>query len=245
MNGLASRQTKITSLSETFSSWQIPPANLKLKDNDVQVWLAQLDQENTTEFEQIISEDERIRANRFRFETHRKQFIVGRGLLRKILAKYLHTTPSQIRFEYNLHGKPFFGEKSLSGIKFNLSHSANLALYAITSNQEVGIDLELINPSFVDAGMISLCLTQRERAHFYSLSEEARNLFFFDCWTRKEAYLKAFGCGLTLSPNEIETSNLSQFQLSFPKLPAIDKYATALAVEGNNPQLKFWFQHNP
>ena len=238
MNGLAISQNSFTDLSET--PWRIPPSNLSLEKNEVHIWLAQLDQEKVTEFVEILSNSERARANRFRFEIDRKRFVVGRGILRNILSKYLKTNPRTLCFEYNLHGKPSLSEQLHSHLKFNLSHSENLALYAISYRREIGIDLEQVKPSFVDEGMISLCLTHRERAHFYLLSEQERISFFFNCWTTKEAFLKANGQGLYVSPNEIETSELSQnTQLTFQKLPAIDGYSTALAVEGNTLQLKY------
>ena len=239
MNGLAISQNFLTKFSKT--PWRIPPSNLSLEADEVHIWLAQLDHENVTEFGETLSNNERARASRFRFEIDRKRFVVGRGILRKIVGKCLKTNPRQLCFEYNLYGKPSLSEQLHSHLKFNLSHSENLALYAISMRREIGIDLEQIKPSFVDEGMISLCLTQRETEHFYSLSEQERISFFFNCWTTKEAFLKANGNGLSVSPNEIETSELSQkTHLTFQKLPPIDGYSTALAVDGNTPKLKYW-----
>ncbi|HSK74358.1 MAG TPA: 4'-phosphopantetheinyl transferase superfamily protein, partial [Pyrinomonadaceae bacterium] len=133
-----------------------------------------------------------------------------------------------------------------------------LALYAITREREIGVDLERIKTDFIEEGIISQCLTPQEIAHFQMLSETERVSFFFDCWTLKEVYLKASGDGFLIPPNQIETSLLIEFPsnlvdsfeeiqqplFSLQKLPRIPGYKAALAVEGNNPQLKFWLYNN-
>lgn len=232
---------------------QFPSAELTPESGVINVWLARLDAENTAESEQIMSDDERTRAARFRFETDKKQFIAARAFLRIILGKYLRANPREICFEYNKYGKPSIGGKRRTEIKFNLSHSDNLALFAVTETREIGVDIERVKSSFVDEGMISQCLTRREIEHFLTLSETDRDLFFFDCWTRKEAFLKACGNGLSLPPNEIETLSLSKVSNGFPensaessqifwtsqKLPSISGYAAALAIEGGSLPVRF------
>jgi 4'-phosphopantetheinyl transferase len=253
INELIGFRAATVCLPEGDASWQLSPINPKLKSGEVHVWLSRLDYENAEEFERIISADERARAERFRFDLHRNQFVVARGLLRVILGEYLQTNPSQLRFEYGKYGKPSIGGEFRSAIKFNVSHSDNLALYAVSADREIGVDIERIDPSSIEE-MISQCLTSLETKRFQNLPENKRNLFFFDCWTRKEAYLKACGNGFLVSPNQIETSLSSELSMSFltggaePRqticsfqtLPPIPGHATALAVEGSNPQLKFW-----
>ncbi len=238
------------------SSWRLPPADLKLESSATDVWMARLDTVNTAQSEQIISDDERARAARFRFETDRKRFIAARAFLRIILGKYLQINPRQICFQYNKYGKPSIGSEPRPAIKFNLSHSDDLALFAVNETKEIGVDIERIKSSFVDEAMASQCLTGREIEHFQTLSETAREIYFFDCWTRKEAYLKARGNGFSLPPNQIETSLLSELSTSYfendtesrqifrsiEKLPPIPGYATALAIEGDNPSVRFWRQ---
>ncbi len=238
MNGSATVQNQ--HLTEISESWLMPPINLSLGADEVHLWIARLDHHNPKEFEQILADDEQARAHRFRFETDRNKFVVGRGLLRTILAKYLSTDPARIRFEYSLQGKPWLGGEQPSKLKFNLTHSANLALYAVTLNQEIGIDLEYLKPSLIEPGMLPLCLTPRETAQFQTLSENEQTLFFFDCWTRKEAYLKANGNGLLISPAEIETSELDLTNFKIQSLPKITGYLSALATQAIHPPLKFW-----
>ena len=235
---------QIFSLPANQSSWRIPPEELKLENGEAHIWLARLDERKATDLLQILSEDERARAGRFKLEQDKKRFIVARGFLRTILGRYLKTNPRQLRFEYTKYGKP-----SIAGtrdeIKFNLSHSDGLALYAVTSEREIGVDLERIKSDFVEDETVAYCLTTREIKHFQTLSEIERVSFFFDCWTLKEAYLKASGDGFLIPPNEIETSLLGaegirQPRISLQKLPPISDYKAALAAEGNNPRLEFW-----
>lgn len=251
-------RTPLLALPANDAAWSLPPEDVRLKSGEAHVWLARLDEQAAAESERLLSGDERIRAERFRFAPDRKRFVAARALLRVILGKYLQTNPRRIRFEYNEYGKPFLNRETLSSIKFNLSHSDDSALYAFTDGREIGIDIERIKPSFVDEAMLSQCLTHREIARFRTLPKTERDLFFFDCWTRKEAYLKARGSGLSLPANEIETSHLSEspnaffendaesrlLRRSFQKLPSIPGCAAALAIEGGNPQLKFWLQSN-
>ncbi|MBA2735369.1 MAG: 4'-phosphopantetheinyl transferase superfamily protein [Pyrinomonadaceae bacterium] len=251
---LTENQIRITASPAVYNAWHPPPEDLRLEVGEAHVWLARLDEETAAESERLISDDERNRAERFRFERDKKRFIAARGFLRVILGKYLRTNPRRIHFEYSKYGKPFLGRELQSSIKFNLSHSDGLALYAVTDGREIGIDIERIKSSFVDETMASQCLTKQEIVRFRLLPKKERDLFFFDCWTRKEAYLKARGNGLLLPVNEIETSLSSEFLTSFLQtdsasrqtsgsfqiLPSIPDYAAALAVEGRNPQLKFW-----
>ncbi len=242
-----------TDNSTAETSRQFPPAELTLESGVIDVWLARLDAGNTAELEQIISDDERARAARFRFETDKKQFIAARAFLRIILGKYLRTNPRGICFEYNEYGKPSIGGGRRTEIKFNLSHSDNTALFAVTETREIGIDIERVKSSFVDEATVSQCLTRRETEHLQTLSETDRDLFFFDCWTHKEAFLKACGKGLSLPPNEIETLSLSKVSTGFfensaespqifwasQKLPSISGYAAALAIEGGSVSVRF------
>jgi len=229
-----------------FSATEIP----RLENDEAHVLLARLDEEKAAPLEQTLSNDERARAERFRFERDKKHFIVARGLLRKILGKYLNENPRLIRFEYNKFGKPSIAGESQTAIRFNLSHSDGLALYAVSRGRQIGVDVERIKPSLIEDEMLSQVFTSKEIAHFQNLNGNERNTFFFDCWTRKEAYLKACGSGLSLPANQIETLFSSQFSAQFANsqqtsfslqnLPSISGYAAALAVEGNSPRVRFW-----
>jgi 4'-phosphopantetheinyl transferase len=248
-------QTQIASSPAIDSFWQ-SPGDLSLEINEAHLWLTPLDVNDVGELEQVISYDERARAARFRFDLHRKQFIAARGFLRIILGKYLRTNPQHIRFEYGEFGKPSIAGES--AIKFNVSHSGSLAFYAVTRSREIGVDIEQIKPSFADDGMVSFCLTAQEKAHLQTLPKNKRELFFFECWTRKEAFLKACGNGLSTPVNQIETLSYSGVPLnslevgfgyqtacwSLQSIPFIPGYAAAIAIQGSSPRLKFWSQTN-
>lgn len=234
--------------------WLVPPVNLRLESNEIHIWAARLDAENISKSERIISVDERARADRFRFEAHRNQFIAARGILRNLLGEYLQAEARELRFQYGEFGKPAIADEHLTGITFNISHSENLALFAVTREREIGVDIERINPSMVDAGTLSQCLTEQEKNYLYSLAVEKRNLFFFECWTRKEAYVKGCGKGLSLPVNEIETLSFTNSSMDFAEggpgfrpsfwslrsIPFIPGYAAALAVAEEGSRLRFW-----
>jgi len=134
---------------ELRRSWRPPPEDLALSSNDVHVWRASLDQLalRFQRLAQTLSADEQLRAERFYFEQDRRRFVVSRGLLRTILGCYLGIEPSRLQFCYGSRDKPALVETSGGGtLRFNLSHSQGLALYAVTRNREIGVDLERIRP---------------------------------------------------------------------------------------------------
>jgi 4'-phosphopantetheinyl transferase len=254
-SGLITNLRKAISLPLTRASWSLPPAAPLIGNNEAQVWLARLDEEKAAGLMRILSDDERARAERFRTQRQKKQFVVARGLLRIILGKYLGISPDQVCFEYNMYGKPSICGTLRAKIKFNLSHSDGLALYAVSGGREIGVDLERIKPFLLDERTIAECLTPLESKRLQTLSGIKRERFFFDCWTRKECYLKACGKGLMTPPNQIETAffleasatsaiknaaEIRQARRSFQNLPPIPEYAAALFVEGNDVRLRFW-----
>jgi 4'-phosphopantetheinyl transferase len=158
--------------------------------------------------QQILSAEEQMRARRFFFEKDRMHFIVARGLLRVILSRYLDQEPSQLRFIYSRYGKPGLeiqsGEETLS---FNMSHSSGLALYAITRNRKIGIDIECISENIPYEQIAERFFSRQENAVLRELpTGETRDNAFFTCWTRKEAYIKARGDGLSLPLNQFDVS---------------------------------------
>ncbi len=252
-SGLVTNRLKAINLPSARSSWGFPPEFPVIGSDEVQVWLVRLDEEKAAEFEEMLSDDERARAERFRFQPQRRQFIAARGFLRIILGKYLKISPAEVRFENSIYGKPSICGAADNKIRFNLSHSDGLAIYAVTSEREIGIDLERLQPFLLDERTIFECLTLSEITQLRTLPMNLRENFFFDCWTRKESYLKAIGKGLMLPPNQIETSLYTesaedfktenkpgQARWLFQNLPPIPEYAAALVVEGSNIQSSFW-----
>lgn len=239
------------------SNWVQPPVDVVLLSHDVHVWRASLEQptEQVQKLAETLSEDERIRAERFYFERDRKRFIVGRGLLRNILARYTNLAPNQLQFSYGSRGKPaLVATGDYSTLQFNLSHSEGLALYAIAHHRQLGIDLEYIRPISNIEQLAKRFFCPREYELIRSLPPTQQQQAFFHGWTCKEAYLKATGQGLT-ELQQVEVSlaigepakllsiaedSQSAANWSLQSLNVAPGYMGALAVEGHDWRLSCW-----
>jgi 4'-phosphopantetheinyl transferase len=166
---------------------------------DVCIWLVTLDRSAAAveRLRAILTEDERKRADRFHFHHDAMRWTVARATLRSILGETLGVEPGQVRFVYGERGKPELAEPfARSGVRFNLSHSAGLALCALTEQRRIGVDIERVRPLADLERLADLTFSPRERAAIRRLAPEFRHEAFFNCWTRKEAYIKAIGEGL-------------------------------------------------
>jgi 4'-phosphopantetheinyl transferase len=165
--------------------------------DEIHLWRATLDQpaETTERLHGLLARDELARAAKFRFPRDRDRYIVGRGLLRTLLAGYLDRPPREFRFEYGAFGKP---KLEGDGPPFNLSHSGALALYAFNADTEIGVDVELSRGDFAQERIAERFFSQKEVHVLRSLPERQQPLAFMTCWTRKEAFIKARGDGLSL-----------------------------------------------
>ena len=167
--------------------------------NEVHVWSAALVTESVDLacLEQTLAPEERARAARFHSLKERNRFVVCRSLLREILGRYLGRNPGDLRFANGLYGKPFLLDAAgPPEIRFNMTRSRDLALLAFARNREVGIDVEWINPDFADLQVAELFFSPREFSALCATPASLQVGAFFDCWTRKEAYVKACGEGL-------------------------------------------------
>ena len=207
--------------------------------DEIHIWQAQLDipQTEVSNLYESLSADERDRASRFYFEKHRRRFIVGRGTLRTILGRYLGVQPDKIRFTYNDKGKPFLVEPKVSDFEFNLSHSDELALYAFALGVPVGVDVEVIRPlSDMDA-IAKRFFSPIEYEMLQRVSPANRPLGFFNCWTRKEAYIKAQGLGLSIPLDSFAVSLAPSEPARFIELPTNSEYAGTWALHHLSPLL--------
>lgn len=167
-----------------------------LNADSIHLWLADLNiaDETRQQFWQTLAPDERQRAERFAFERDRHHFIAGRGILRQILAEYLHLPPAELQFAYTSRGKPSLLNSS-PPLCFNLSHSQGLALVSIALDREVGVDLEGDRP--IEALQLAKrFFSPQEYTALFNLPPHRQQTTFFQLWTCKEAYLKATGTGL-------------------------------------------------
>jgi 4'-phosphopantetheinyl transferase len=143
------------------------------------------------------STDEQQRANRFRFSTDRRQFVLCRGVLRALVGWYGQISPEKVRFGYGAQGKPKLLNSVRTPLFFNVSHCGDRALFAFTNICELGADLERVR-TLPDHERIAMhFFSEREHAMLRTVDPMRRSEAFFNCWTRKEAYIKATGEGLS------------------------------------------------
>ena len=239
-------------------TWPQPPEQLTLSSDAVHVWRASLEQESSQldRFQSTLAADERSRAGQFHFQRDRERFIVARGILRAILGRYLGKPPESLSFSYSSHGKPaLVHEPQAEAIRFNLSHSHGLALYAVTRGREIGVDLELIREGLAIEQIAERFFSRQEFLALCALPPELRRRAFFLGWTRKEAYIKARGEGLSLPLDQFDVSltpgepamllntrpdSEEALRWSLQELAPSSSYAAALAVEGNGSALSYW-----
>lgn len=186
--------------------WKYPPERQPLQRNEVHIWKAKLDVSISLEKKlwHILSADEKNRANKFRFQSDRLHYIAARGILRSILSNYLKIKPSEVSFQYGSQGKPALNPNH--NLKFNISHAGGLALFAMTMNHEIGIDLERIKEEIEIDLIANRFFAPGEIKRLFSLPKKDQPQAFFQCWTRKEAFIKAKGDGLSFPLDQFEVS---------------------------------------
>jgi 4'-phosphopantetheinyl transferase len=242
--------------------WTRPPTNPRLSNDEVHVWRARLDMPAASleSLCNLLSAHETSRAERFRFARDRQRYVAAHGLLRTILSYYVDVAPGQLDFCRNARGKPYLAPSYGSdAVRFNMSDSGDLALFAVTRGRKVGIDLERVRPLAEAQEIARAFFSAQEYAVFCTLAEDQKREAFFACWTRKEAYLKARGVGLFLPFDQFDVSltpgrpamllatkgdaqEASRWSLC--ELRPGPGYAAALAVAGHGWQVKCWqFPH--
>lgn len=190
-------------------AWSTPPKTLSAVENEIHVWRTSLElaPDLIRRFKLTLSDDEKSRAVRFRFSRDRESFVATRGVLRELIGVYLKRPPSEVRFCYGPHGKLFIPSENLDcPIRFNLSHTWRSSLYAFAHGREVGIDLESIRLDFPWETVAERFFSTAEVAELGGLPADLRAEGFFNCWTRKEAYVKARGEGLETALDSFEVT---------------------------------------
>jgi 4'-phosphopantetheinyl transferase len=250
---------KAALINLSAGTWCFPPPVLILGNDEVHVWQVALDRtpSQIDRFRRTLATDELARADRFYFQKDRERFIVARGVLRSILGCYLDRTPSSLTFCYSPHGKPaLVSEQSRDALRFNLSHSNGLALYAVVRGREVGVDLEFVRCDLQVEQIAERFFSPHEISRLRALPAALRRFAFFLCWTRKEAYIKARGEGLSLPLDQFDVSLIpgepaallrtrpdsdEALRWSLHELtPTPHGYAAAVAVEGDSCALALW-----
>lgn len=232
------------------------PMYSSLGRDEVHVWFAFLDCmiPQLGSLPEILAADEIAKARRFRFEKDRQEYVLSRGLLRRILSCYTGIPSGQLRFRYNSCGKPALtSESGGEHLAFNLSHAHGACLCAVTTGKKVGVDLEYMREDVDYAQLAGRFFSPREASILGLLPSDLRQKAFFTCWTRKEAYIKAKGEGLSLDlqsfdvvaardeptkPLQIESDSREACCWSLVDLDTAPGYCAALAIEGRACEVK-------
>ncbi|MHA4844102.1 4'-phosphopantetheinyl transferase family protein [Flavitalea antarctica] len=208
--------------------WLDTPHNLILSEDEVHVWRADLeiDERTKTSLLTLLSPDEKNRAQKFRFAKDSRNFIAARGILRLLIGKYLAINPAEFSFQYSKFGKP--GIANNNTLHFNISHSQNIALFAFSKRFNIGVDVEFVNPDIEVRDIARNFFSTNEIRKLLALPGNQQALGFFNCWTRKEAFIKAVGEGLSFP--------LDKFEVSLEP----DKPAALLATDWDPEEVSKW-----
>ena len=211
-------------------AWTVAEAVPALAPGEVHVWRAPLGTtaEERERLATVLDAEERRRAARFRFDRHRNSFIVRHAVLRGLLGGYLGRAPETVRYRYLAHGKPeLHADMEAEYLRFNMSHSEGLALMAFGRDADLGVDVERLEPRRADRGVARRFFAAGELRTLETLPPGAWLRGFFDCWARKEAFVKAIGEGLS--------HPLDAFEVSVqPDAPAL------LSISGETPAPGAW-----
>jgi 4'-phosphopantetheinyl transferase len=242
--------------------WCASPPVFKCATADIHVWRINLTgfESQAARLNTWLDDAECQRAAGYRFDPDRSRFVIRRGLLRYLLAAYLETTPEVIRLPTGLHGKPAIGgQEAPGGLRFNCSHSANWALIAIASGRELGADVEQHRPITEMDDLAKDIFSEREIKEWQALPASLRTPGFFNGWTRKEAFVKALGTGLSYpldgfsvsltpgrSPALLEVSDDSEglIKWSLASLEVAPDYSAALVHKSGPGSLRLFDGNN-
>jgi 4'-phosphopantetheinyl transferase len=220
----------------------LPPDVIELKDNQVHVWRVKTaaDASANERLAALLSEDERQRAKQFRFDRDRRLYTAAHAAMRSLVAFYLGVPGSEIHLASGAQGKPSIRQPAGSRLQFNLSHSHELALLAVTRGKAVGVDVELVK-DFPFHEVAHRFFTAKEVASLSALPQALQRQAFYKCWTSKEAFLKAKATGLSGQLDEVQIVSSPESLVnivahvpgwSLMELRHLDGYEAALVIEG-------------
>jgi 4'-phosphopantetheinyl transferase len=181
-------------------NWQQLQTPPPLLAEVVHIWCASLrtTSQRLNDLWNLLISDEKKQADKFISVQARENFIVSRGILRLLLSKYLEAAPEKLVFKQGEYGKPYVQpDMKQLPLQFNISHSKDLALFAFTLHNQIGIDIEYIQKDFSCEEIAPQFFSKQENIILSALPKEQQREAFFTCWTRKEAFIKAIGEGLS------------------------------------------------
>jgi 4'-phosphopantetheinyl transferase len=246
----------LTSMNISDAAFRIE-TRIALPDDEVHLWCVALDKVAPAQqrLELILSDGERERAARFHFSKDRECFTATRALLRTILAAYLACDPKDLVFRYSEKEKPSLNSGySGTPVEFNVSHSGTIGLLAFTRGRQLGVDVERIRADFDHEAIARRFFSEHELRQLASLPPAERDRGFFRCWTRKEAFIKATGSGLSVPLHQFDVSlrpadenallatrpdSSEAACWSLRDVPTSGGYTAALCVQGHGWSLKF------
>lgn len=216
-------------MDEMNTAWHCANGQESIEVGQIHVWRADLAlwASRALHLEGVLSADERERALRYVHSDDRQRFIAARAILRQVLARYVIGGPEQLEFSYGEHGKPILaGDAASTGIEFNMSHSGEMALYAVVRGASVGVDIEYPRPRTKYMRIAERFFSIEEFEALNALPADMRPVAFYRCWTRKEAYVKARGDGIA--------AGLDTFSVS------LEKRAQLLRSDAGPEEIKRW-----
>jgi 4'-phosphopantetheinyl transferase len=230
-------------------------ASLPLPESQIHVWRfpTRASLNVVAAFEEVLVPHERERAARFRFDHLYASFVIAYGALRHLLGHYLRCNPAELSFEHSVNGKPAL--TSPSSLRFNMTHSGDLGVIALTLRREIGVDIEQIRPLPDVKHIADHFFCSEEASEVMSAPQAERERAFFRCWTRKEAYIKATGEGLSAALSSfrvivrpdlparivhIQHSAREAAAWTLHDLPLADGYAAALAYRDQPRSLRLF-----
>jgi len=237
-----------TVVAELSRDCVLQPPVPELPSAEIHIWEFPLTTQyfEFAKYATLLSEDERTRASRFRFERDARRFTVARASVRSILGGYTGSAGRDLSFDYSHYGKPSLANIA-ADIRFNVSHSADLAMLAVVRGREVGVDLETIRAEVETDKLAERFFSLQERESLRAIPNQARTSAFFRCWTCKEAFIKAQGLGLSRSlesfdvevnperPARIVSTRPDPEEAarwSLRDVETVREYAAAVATEG-------------
>ena len=226
--------------------WRIPPLKPVLLEREVHVWYADFARAGDSgQAAKCLSSEERARAGRFTSEQAGRAYILSHGFLRNVLARYLKQTPSTIPFDSDVRGKPHLKKQGDEPpLQFNLSRCHSGTICAVAVGTSVGVDLESLNPALCADSTAEQVFTPLELRQLSSLEGDRRILAFFQCWTRKEAYAKCTGTGLSSELKSItvglEDTSITLGQSFLATFPCPGGEIASIAFAATPVEVRFW-----